>query len=162
MEQAEKGDICCSEFNPKRFEGKTHIWKDKLFLQDGVLQIMHMPLNMGSVIKRMFKKIEDAHAMPRTEDFLMLCYDPSPWKSEIYMTIDRDIPDGRVAKLTGTFLSKVYDGPYNAVPNWIKDMDNYVANKGKTVKKYYFHYAYCPKCSKKYGHNYCIAFAQVD
>lgn len=154
--------ICCPEFDPKRFEEKTHIWKDKLFLQGEVYQIMHIPLNMSSVIKKMFKKIEDAHAAPNAEDFLMLCYDPSPWKSEIYMTVNKNVPDGKMTKLTGTFLSKVYDGPYNAVPNWIKDMNMYVADKGKTVKKYYFHYAYCPKCSKKYGHNYCIAFAQID
>lgn len=162
MKHSEKSDICCLEFDPKRFDEKTHVWKDKLFLKDEVIQIMHIPLNMGSVVTRMFQKIEDAQAMPKTDDFLMLCYDPSPWKSEIYMTVDKKVPGGRMAKLSGTFLSKVYDGPYNAVPNWIKDMNEYVAKKGKTVKKYYFHYAYCPKCSKKYGHNYCIAFAQIS
>lgn len=123
---------------------------------------MHIPLNMGTVVKRMLGKIEGAKATPDSKDFLMLCYDPSPWKSEIYMTVTKNIPDGKIAKLSGSFLSKVYDGPYNAVPNWIKDMDKYVAGKKKTVKKYYFHYAYCPKCSKKYGHNYCIAFAQTE
>jgi hypothetical protein len=158
----ESSDICCPELKPDRFQGKTHVWKGKLFLQDKVLQFVHIPLNMGTVVKRMFKKIENAKAMPDTKDFLMLCYDPSPWKSEIYMTVNKNVPNGKMAKLTGTFLSNVYDGPYNAVPNWIKDMDKFVASKGKTVKKYYFHYAYCPKCSKKYGHNYCIAFAQTE
>lgn len=154
-------DICCPEFKPDKFQEKTHIWNNKLFLQDEVLQILHIPLNMGSVIKRMFKKVEDAKACPPDEDFLILSYDPSPWKSELYMTVTKNIPGEKIAKITGTFLSKVYDGPYNAVPKWIKDMDEYVLSKGQKVKKYYFHYAYCPKCSKKFGHNYTIAFAQV-
>jgi hypothetical protein len=116
---------------------------------------------MGKVVKRMFKKIEDAKAMPEGKDFLMLCYDSSPWRSEIYMTVSKGVLGEMTVKFTGEFLSKVYDGPYSAVPKWIKDMDSYVAGKEKTVKRYYFHYAYCPKCSKKYGHNYTIAFAQV-
>ncbi len=152
---------CCPEFDKERFQDKTHVWKDKLFLVGEVFQIMHIPVNMGAVVKKMFAKIEQAGGVPQSKDFLMLCYDPSPWKSEIYMTIDKDMPGERVERLTGTFLSRVYDGPYNQVPNWIKDMEKYVSGKGKTVKRYYFHYAYCPKCMKKYGHNYCVAFAQV-
>lgn len=159
---SEINDICCLEFDTKKLEEKTHVWKDKLFLQDEVLQIMHIPLNMGTVIKRMFKKIEDAKAMPDKNDFLMLCFDPSPWKSEINMTVTKDVPNGKMTKLTGTFISKVYDGPYNMVPNWIKKTDEYLDSVGKTAKKYYFHYAYCPKCAKKYGHNYCVAFAQTE
>jgi hypothetical protein len=157
-----KSDICCQEFDPSRFQEKTHKWKDKLFLKDEVFQFMHIPLNMGSVVKRMFEKIEAVRAMPDTKDFLMLCYDISSWKSEIYMTVNKNVPKGKMTKLSGTFLSKVYDGPYNEVPKWIKDMDGYVAEKGKTIKKLYFYYAYCPKCSAKYSHNYCVAFAQTD
>jgi hypothetical protein len=120
MSKIDNSNVCCPEFNPKKFEEKTHVWKDKLFLQDEVGQIMHIPFNMGTVVKRMFKKIEDAHAMPNPEDFLMLCFDPSPWKSEIYMTVNKNIPGGKMAKLTGTFLSKVYDGPIMQFPSGLK------------------------------------------
>lgn len=157
-----ESDICCSEFDPTRFMEQRHIWQEKLFLQDEVRQVFHIPVNMGKVVKRMFKKIEEAKALPEAKDFLMLCYDPSPWRSEIYMTVSKDMPGEKMSKMTGEFLSKVYDGPYSAVPKWIKDMEAYVAGKGQTVKRYYFHYAYCPKCSKKYGHNYAVAFAQIN
>jgi hypothetical protein len=117
---------------------------------------------MGTVIAKMFAKIESAKAMPaKMEDFLMLCYDPSPWKSEIHMTVSKEIAGETMVALSGTFLSKVYDGPYYMVPKWMKDMENYAKEEGKTVEKMYFHYAYCPKCAQKYGHNYCVAFAQV-
>lgn len=116
---------------------------------------------MGKVVTRMCKKIEDSGASPPKEEFLMLAYDPSPWKSELYMSVTKEVPGAENVKLSGSFLTKVYDGPYNAVPKWIKDMDAFVASRGKKVLKYYFYYTTCPKCAKKYGHNYCVAFAQV-
>ncbi len=154
-------DICCYPLDTSLWDEKTHVWKDKLFLQDEVKQILHIPVNMSSVVNRMFAKIEKADAMPEVKDYLMLAYDPSPWKSEIYMTVTKDVPNGKMAKLSGTFISKVYDGPYSHVPKWVKDMEKYLANNDQKALKYYFHYAYCPKCIKKYGHNYCIAFAKV-
>jgi len=59
-------------------------------------------------------------------------------------------------------LTKVFDGPYNAAPKWIKAMEQYVALQGKKVHKYYFHYPYCPTCAKAYGHNYVIVFAETE
>ena len=78
------------------------------------------------------------------------------------MAVEKEVPDANNVKLSGTFLTKVFDGPYNAVPKWIKQMDEYVAEKGRKTKKYYFHYTTCPKCAKIYGHNYVVAFAQVE
>jgi hypothetical protein len=153
--------ICCPEFNTKPWDEKSHTWKNKLFIEDSVVQFMHIPLNMGQVVTRMWKMIQDARAEVETKDFLMLAYDPSPWKSEIYMTVAKEVPGAKNTRLSGTFLSKVFDGPYNAVPKFIKEMDKFVETKGKKVKKYYFYYAYCPKCAKKYGHNYVVAFAEV-
>lgn len=152
---------CCREITPQVWEERTHIWKDKLFLYDEVTQLFHIPLNMGSVVTRMFAKAETAHAVPPVREFLMLCYDPSPWKSEIYMTVTRPVPGATMTSLSGTFISKVYDGPYHKVPEWIKDMDHYLLVRNKKALRYYFHYAYCPKCAKKYGHNYCVAFARI-
>ena len=154
-------DTCCYPLDTSLWNEKTHTWKDKLFLKDEVRQILHIPINMSSVVSRMFKKIEDANAMPEVKDFLMLAYDPSPWKSEIYMTVTKNIPDGKMTTLSGTFISKVFDGPYHHVPQWIKEMNEYLTSHNQKAIKYYFHFAYCPKCMKKYGHNYCVAFAQV-
>lgn len=153
--------LCCPEFNPSRFEDKIHIWNNKPFLKDEVKQIFHIPLNMGQVVNRMFEKIKKANAVPKDNDFLMLCYDPSPWKSEIYMTTTKKVANGKNVTLSGKFLSNVYDGPYNAVPFWIKDFEEKIKLKDEKVKKYYIHYAYCPKCSQKYGHNYAIVFGEL-
>lgn len=154
-------DVCCPKFDVNYWNEKTHVWQDKLFLKDDVKQIMHIPLNMGKVITRMWQQVDAAKAGPDTKDFLILAYDPSPWKSELYMTVTKNIPGTNIVKLNGTFVSKVFDGPYQDVPKWLVQMDKYLTDKNQKSLKYYIHYAYCPKCAKKYGHNYGIVFAQV-
>ena len=97
----------------------------------------------------------------KMEDVLVLFTDPHPFKSELYLSVTGTVPNANNVKISGTFLSKVFDGPYNAIPKYIKEMDGYLASKGKKSKKYYVHYAYCPKCAKESGHNYIILFAEV-
>lgn len=153
---------CCPQFYPSLWDEKTHVWHDKLFLKDTVCQFMHMPLNIKKVIARMWQAVQKAEAAPADADFLLLAYDPSPWKSELHMTITKEIPRGENVRLSGTFLTKVFDGPYNAAPQWIKAMERYVAGQGRKVRKYYFHFTYCPTCAKAYGHNYVIVFAELE
>ena len=161
-DQNSNQEPCCPKFNPELWDEKTHIWQDKLFIQDEVKQLFHMPLNMSKVISRMWKKVQDAGAATSMEEFLMLAYDPSPWKSEIYINVTKEVPDAKNVKLSGTHISKVFDGPYNAVPIWIKVMDQFLASKQKKLKKYYFYFTTCPKCAKIYGKNYVVAFAEVE
>lgn len=155
---------CCSKFDVELWNEKTHSWKEKPFIKDTVKQLFHMPIpsNFQRTVERMWQKIQDAKAELETKDFLLLAYDPSPWKSELYMTVTKEVPGAENVTLSGTFLSKVFDGPYNAVPKWIKEMEQYVSSKGKKTKKYFFYFTTCPKCAKLYGHNYAVAFSQVD
>ena len=154
---------CCPRFDPEPWHDKEMTWEDKLFVKDTVLQLMHMPLpgTFGRKVGRMWKKIEDAGANPDTKDFIMLSSESSPWKGELYINVTKEIANAENVKLSGTYITKVFDGPYNAVPKWIKEIDHYVNHKGKAVKRYYFYYTTCPKCAKIYGHNYVVGFAEV-
>jgi effector-binding domain-containing protein len=154
---------CCPEFDPKPWDYVTHDWKDKPFIRDYIGQFFHMPLpsQMRKVIGRMWKKAQDAGAAPEMKDFLLLAYDPSPWKSELYMSVTKEVPGAENIKFTGTFISKVFDGPYNHVPKYLNEFRRYLALTDKKAKKYYFYFTYCPKCVKKYGHNYIVAFAEI-
>jgi hypothetical protein len=154
---------CCPEFDPGPWDGKTHYWTDKQFIRDTIPQLFHMPLplTIKRMMRRMWKMAQDTHADPDLKDFIAMAYDPSPWKSEFYMAVTKEVPGADNVKLSGTFLTKVFDGPYNAVPKWIKEMERYVTSNSKTTKKYYFYFTTCPKCAKKYGHNYVVAFAEV-
>jgi hypothetical protein len=155
-------DICCPEFDPKTLDNKTHHWKDKLFIEADVRQLFHIPLNMGQVVTKVWKIIADAKAAPADKDYLMLAYDPSPWKSELYFAVTKNIPGAKNVKLSGEYYSKVFDGPYQDVPKWMNQMEDWAKKNKKVIKKHYFHFAYCPKCSKKYGHNYCVSFVEIE
>ena len=63
--------------------------------------------------------------------------------------------------LSGTFLTRVYDGPYRNAPKWVEEMKRWVASKGRKADKLYFAYTTCPGCAKAYGHNYVVLFARV-
>src|SRR5512135_722240 len=128
MNKSEEEKECCPVFDPEPWQDKSHEWKDKLFIRDYLPQIFHMPLPsmMGKVIGRMWKKAQDAGASPERKDFLLLAYDPSPWKSELYMNVTKEVPGAENVNLTGTFVSKVYDGPYNHVPKYLREFYRYI------------------------------------
>jgi hypothetical protein len=163
MSNLEADTQCCPRFDPEPWQEKELIWNERSFIRETVPQFMHIPLpgTFGKAVGRMWKKIEEAQAKPDTKDFIMLSTESSPWKGEIYITTTKEVPGAENVRLSGTYFTKVFDGPYNDVPKWIKAMTPYLIQKGKSVRKYYFYYTTCPKCAKKYGHNYVIAFAEV-
>jgi effector-binding domain-containing protein len=156
-------NVCCPRFDPEPWNEKSVVFENKLFVRKDLPQIFHMPLpgTIGRMITKVWKDVEAAGAKPADKDFLWLAYDPSPWKSEHYIHVTREVPGAENVKLSGTFATKVFDGPYNDVPKWIKDMDKYLSSQGKKAQKYYFYYTTCPKCAKTYGHNYVVMFAQI-
>ena len=92
----------------------------------------------------------------------MLTDENSLWGADIYIDVSKKVPDAQMATLTGTFLTKVFEGPYQNVGKWSEEMKKYVKNKGKNLKKLYFSYTTCPKCAKAYGKNYVVPFAQIN
>jgi hypothetical protein len=154
---------CCAQFNPDPWQKVTHQWKDKPFLMDTVPQFLHMPLPgvYRRTLTRMWERAKTLAAAPDIKDFLLLAYDPSPWKSELYVALTRRVPEPDVVGLSGTYVSMVFDGPFSDVPKYIKQMDGYLQTRSQKSKKYFFYFTTCPKCAKKYGHNYIVALAQV-
>jgi hypothetical protein len=163
MNQVKESQECCPVFDPEPWDKKVHNWKEKPFIRDYIPQLFHFPLPsmMGKVIGRMWKKAQDSGAAPELKDFLLLAYDPSPWKSELYMNVTKEVPGAENVKLTGTFISMVFDGPYNNVPKYIRELDIYLTEQGRKAGKLYFYFTTCPKCAKKFGHNYIVGFAEV-
>ena len=154
---------CCSKFEPSRWDGKTFNWKDKTFIKEFIPTFFHIPFPpmIGWKITKMLKLVEKADVCPAKKDWLVLFYDPRAFKSELYMSTNGRVEGGVNVKISGSFMAKVFDGPYNAIPKFIKKMDKYLDGKGKKALKYYVHYAYCPGCAKKFGKNYMILFAKV-
>jgi len=154
---------CCPRFDPATWDGKTTVFTDKLFIKRTLPQLFHMPLpgTMSKMMSNCWAAIEAAGSKPADGEFLWLAYDPSPWKCEHYIHVTHEVPGLENIRLSGTFMTKVFDGPYNHVPKWLKEMDRHLAAQGKSAKRYYLYYTTCPKCAKKYGHNYTVVFAEV-
>jgi hypothetical protein len=152
-------DFCCSGFDPKKWDKKKVTWKGKLFVKDKVWSFFHIPLNFGSVLKKNMKKIEDNNA--KLKNCMILSDEVSPFYSNIYISVKRVVPSVHDVKLSGTFLTKVYEGPYKNMKTWIKDMEEYVRLEKMELKHMYFYYATCPNCAKKLGKNYVVLFAEI-
>jgi hypothetical protein len=150
---------CCDPFNPKPWQDKEIIWKDKLFVKDHITSFLHIPLNMGNIITKNMELIEKAGAKASYQ--LMLTDEQSLWGADIYIDVAKTVPEARMAMLSGTYLTKVFEGPYQNVGKWAMEMKEYVENKGQKLKKMYFSYTTCPKCAKAYGKNYVVLFAQT-
>jgi hypothetical protein len=150
---------CCDPFDPAPWQDKEITWKDKLFVKDRVTSFLHIPLNMGKKVVKNMKLIEQAGALSPVQ--LMLADENSLWGCDIYIDVSKDVPSAQMATISGTFLTKVFEGPFKNVGKWMREMKEYVASKGKTLKKIYCCYTTCPKCAKAYGKNYVVLFAQV-
>ncbi|OIP86709.1 hypothetical protein AUK04_00210 [Candidatus Roizmanbacteria bacterium CG2_30_33_16] len=151
---------CCEPFNPEPWQNKEIVWKNKLFVKDHITSFLHIPLNMGNKIVKNMELIEKAKAKASYQ--LMLTDEKSMWGADIYIDVSKKVSGAQMATLTGTFLTKVFEGTYQNVGKWAEEMKVYVKNKNKEIKKLYFSYTTCPKCAKAYGKNYVVLFAQIN
>lgn len=157
--QANSDSICCPEFNPEPWDDKIHEWKDKKFVKTRVRTLFYMPVNFGRVMKRLDQKIRAAGvAIP---DQLGLSDHTSKWNMDIYLAVNKDVPELENTTLSGKFYSKVYEGPYQNTGKWTEDYKNIVKSKGFDIRKWYMWYTTCPKCAKKYGKNYVAIISKV-
>ncbi len=154
-----KSTGCCQPFDPKPWQDKEITWQDKIFVKDHITSFLHIPLNMGKKIIKNLALIEKASA--KAPHQLMLTDEKSLWGADIYIDVAKEVPGAQIVKLSGTFLTKVFEGPYKEAGKWAREMDQYVRGKGREMKKLYFSYTTCPKCAKAYKKNYVVLFAQV-
>ena len=150
---------CCPPFDPMPWEDKIVEWDNKKFIHEKVRTLFYMPLNFGSVMKKVSKKVTSAGA--EFQDNLGLSDHTSKWNMDIYLAVDKQVPDAENITLSGKFYSKVYEGSFQETEKWMKDFENTAKNKGLSMKKYYMWYTTCPKCAKKYGKNYVAVVGQV-
>ena len=150
---------CCKRFEPEPWDEKEVTWDNKLFIKDRVKSFFHIPLNFGKVIVRNMEAIKAADALP--VEPLMLADENSLWGSDIYIAVAKNVPGTRMTKISGTFLTKVFEGHYKNAPKWHKQMVAFVKSKGKETEKIYFFYTTCPRCAEFYGKNYTVLLAGV-
>lgn len=164
--QTMKSTGCCEPFNPESWQdpstgsGRVITWDNKLFIKDHVMSFLHIPLNFGQKVVKNMALIEKSGAKSPYQ--LMLTDEKSLWGCDIYIDVGKNVLGAEMATISGTFLTKVFEGPYQNAGKWVKEMTAYVEGKGKKIKKLYFSYTTCPACAKAYGKNYVVLFAQIN
>jgi hydrolase family protein len=151
---------CCPPFDPASWQDKEVTWLDKPFVRDHVACLFHVPLNMGRKVLKDMARIQAVGAGTAQQP-LMLSDARSPWGAEIFIEVQDAVPGATMDHLSGTFLTKVFEGPFRQAKEWARQMQDHVAAKGRTLEKLYFGYTTCPRCAKAYGKNYVVLFAKV-
>lgn len=85
---------------------------------------------IGKKIGKIVKLAEDKGKTEVNKvDTLVLFRDPSAFRSEIYLSVTGTVADADNVAISGIFVSKVFAGPYNAIPGFIKQLDEYLARQ---------------------------------
>jgi hypothetical protein len=150
---------CCPKFDPKPWDEQEFEFEHKKFVKLSVQAILHMPVGLDRAITEAQEQIQRAGASD--PEYVMLSRDITPWRSEYYLAVTKDVPGADMAELSGKFMTKVFEGSFREAGNWYKQIAEYAQGKGRTLKDTYFYYTTCPKCAKEYGKNYVVGFAQV-
>jgi hypothetical protein len=151
---------CCPKFNPEIYDNKLIEIQGLDMVKAKTKSFLFMPLNMSSVMTKVMKGIRDADAEVK-DNYLILSNDVSMWRAEHYFLVSKTVPGMDNVKFSGTFITKVFEGGYSQVPNWLKEMDAFVKTQGYSIENTYSFYTTCPKCAKVYGKNYVVLFAEV-
>jgi hypothetical protein len=151
---------CCPRFKPEGWDSRDLHFKNKPFVRATTRSLFHIPINMAQVYKRTSDAIEAAHAYDYRQ-ILILSRDLSPWSSEHLFAVDHDVPGEEMARLTGDYRTKVFEGPFKDAPKWESELEAIAAKNHEAVEKTYFFYTTCPKCAKIYGKNYVVGVAKV-
>ena len=100
---------CCPPFDPAAWDEKEFAWKNKLFVKDRILSFYHLPLTLNSKVRINGKRIIKAGA--DIPEYLMLVDENSKWGADIYIEASKAVPRAKMVSMTGTFQTKVFEGP---------------------------------------------------
>lgn len=150
---------CCPKFNPEPWNEKVVEWKDKKFIKGKVRTFVYIPLNFGGVMTNLMEKVESSNA--KTSDNLCLSDHTSKWSMNLYLAVDKAIEGANNITLSGKHISKVYEGDFKDSGKWIHDFIKFAKGKNYKIDNPYMWYTTCPKCAKKYGHNYTVIIAKI-
>jgi hypothetical protein len=87
---------------------------------------------------RSMERIEAEGATPG--EMMVLSDENSLWGADVYIAVSKDMPGARMTTLSGTFVARVFEGPYRNMKRWIAGMKTIVGDKGRELCKMYFFY----------------------
>lgn len=160
MDMSDTIDGCCPVFDPKPWDGKEFSFDGLRFAGASTKSLFYMPLNMDAVMRSSMGAISASGASPK-DRYLTLSEDVSPWKGMHYFLVTKPVPGLEEVAIGGTWLAKVFDGPFNQMGRWYKELSAQATRNGKKPSRMMAFYTTCPSCAKKSGHNYVVLFAKI-
>lgn len=151
---------CCPRFQPEPYDEKEFQWEGRLFIKDKVRCIFNLPVGFGKAMVRNMERAEKADAYT-PEPPLVLSDHTSKWNIDLYYEVAKEVPDAENVILKGTYLSKVFEGPFKDAGKWCSEMATWVKSLGKETAQTLMYYTTCPRCAKVYGKNYVVILAAV-
>lgn len=151
---------CCPRFHPEDWVGVELHFCDKRFVRAQVHEALHIPLDMDKVFTRVDAAMRAANAQD-PGDFIVLSRDTSAWKGEHLFAASGDVPGEEMIRLSGDFITRVFEGPYSQAGNWARQMQADAAARGKPEAEVWFYYTTCPRCAQVYGKNYVVGLARM-
>jgi hypothetical protein len=153
---------CCAVPNTRDWDEKEVSFDGKKFIRMYTRSFLYMPLNMAKVMTSMQALASAARAEMPPQEAMILSRDLSPWKAEQLYAVTKDVPGAENIELSGRFITKVFEGPYQNAKKWYDSLLALAKAKGMQTQQVYFFYTTCPKCAKHYGKNYAVGFARVS
>ena len=150
---------CCPEFDQEKWQEKSVELTEKLFLKDHVTKLFHIPMDFELVMEKDFSIIKQAGA--ELQSPLVITDEKTPWESDVFIEIEKEIPNVLIEKISGTFLTKVFEGPLKHMDKYMAEMREYARSRGVEPKRLFAYNTYCHKCAKHYGNNYVVIMALI-
>ena len=92
---------------------------------------MNMPVNFGKVMTRLMTKT-NKHDVTISEE-MCLSDHTSRWNMDVYLAVDKEMPDSENVKLSGKFYSRVYEGDFRKTGEWCVDFEKKAREKQLTT-----------------------------
>jgi hypothetical protein len=150
---------CCPAFDPKAWDQLDLHFRDKLFVHFRTRSLFHIPLNMSAAFFDTWEAIKAAGA--EDGQFAILSNDESKWRGEHYFAVTKEVPGLHNVRLTGDFVTRVFEGPYRDAYIWVNEMREDIALMGHRMGRLFFYYTTCPKCAERRGKNYVVGVGEV-
>ena len=153
---------CSSATDVSAWHNKTFEWTEKRFIKSDVSAFLTLPLNINRRRKQLLQHANIAGAdIP--EGMCMAVY-VSEWKIDMYLAVDKYVPEVKNITMNGKYFSQVLDYAINNIQKCYSDFQKSLEQRGFKLKddQIFFWYTLCPQCSKYHGQRHLILIARIE
>jgi hypothetical protein len=97
-----------------------------------------------------------------SERRIVLVDENRPFGADILVAANAPVAGADMISLSGTFLTKVFSGPFSKLDEGVSRMKHYAAGKARRLQRILYFYTTCPRCAEAYGENYIVVLGKVE